>query len=138
MRVAILFACLLVAGCGGQTDPNSAPTYGKTGLPSNYRAYVQVVIDGYHSKQYTADESFNALERNCGVNGYSFVEGSENRQTLKNPLERACQLNRCVMPDCFMMSFAKFLSSILRGTIWTCAPFLHASCDPFPRSGSFM
>lgn len=72
MRVAAISACLIVAGCGGQVDPNAIPTYGKTGLPSNRRAYVQVVIDGYRSKQYTADESFNALERNCGINGYSW------------------------------------------------------------------
>ena len=71
-RAATALAGLLLAGCGGQVDPNAIPTYGKTGLPSNCRAYVQVVIDGYRSKQYTADESFNALERNCGINGYSW------------------------------------------------------------------
>jgi len=68
---AAVLACLVLSGCG-QSDPNALPTYGKTGLPSNCRAYVQVVIDGYRSKQYTADESFNALERNCGLYGYSW------------------------------------------------------------------
>lgn len=52
-------------------DPNAKPIYGKeTGLPVNCRAYVQVVIDGYRSKQYTADESFAGLQRNCGINGH--------------------------------------------------------------------
>lgn len=64
-----LCAASLLAGCD-QLDPNSKPLYGKeTGLPSNCRAYVQVVIDGYRSRQYTAEESFAGLERNCGLYG---------------------------------------------------------------------
>lgn len=54
----------------GFQDDNNQPIYGeKTGLPVNCRAYVQVVIDGYRSRQYTAEESMNGLERNCGING---------------------------------------------------------------------
>lgn len=60
---------LALAGCGGG-DPNAAPVYGKDGgHPVNCRAYVQAVIDGYRSRQYTADESMAGLERNCGITG---------------------------------------------------------------------
>lgn len=59
-------ALLTIAGC----DPNSKPTYGESlGLPSNCRAYVQVAVDGYRSKTYTAEETMAGLERNCGVRG---------------------------------------------------------------------
>jgi hypothetical protein len=58
---------LLREGC--RSDPNDRPAYGKTGLPVNCRAYVQAAIDGYRSKQYTADEAMAGLERNCGVAG---------------------------------------------------------------------
>lgn len=61
---------ILLAACN---DDNSKPLYAKdTGLPVNCRAYVQLVIDEYRSGKYSADESFNGLERNCGVNGYSW------------------------------------------------------------------
>jgi len=62
-------ATLSLAGC----DPNSKPTFGEeTGLPKNCRAIVQANIDSYHSKEYTADEVMNSLERNCGANGHSW------------------------------------------------------------------
>ena len=58
---------VVLCGC----DPNSKPTYGEsTGLPSNCRAYVQVAVDSYRNKQYTADETMAGLERNCGANGH--------------------------------------------------------------------
>lgn len=51
-------------------DPNSKPKYGEsTELPSNCRAYVQVAVDAYRNKEYSADETMAGLERNCGVNG---------------------------------------------------------------------
>ena len=53
-------------------DPNKKPIYGETGIPRNCRAYVQMVINDYRSRKYSADESFNGLERNCGANGYSW------------------------------------------------------------------
>lgn len=53
-------------------DPNSKPVYGDTGLPRNCRAYVQTVINDYRAHKYGADESFNGLERNCGLYGYSW------------------------------------------------------------------
>lgn len=73
MRVAAvtILAGLLLVGCD-RLDPNARPEYGETGLPKNCRAYVQAVIDGYRSKQYTADESIAGLERNCGINGYAW------------------------------------------------------------------
>lgn len=55
-------------------DLNDRPTYGETGLPKNCRAIIQANINGYRSKQYTADEVLTALERNCGVFGYSWGE----------------------------------------------------------------
>jgi hypothetical protein len=71
MTVAALLAAIALAACD-RLDPNARAEYGETGLPKNCRAYVQAVIDGYRSKQYTADESFAGLERNCGANGYAW------------------------------------------------------------------
>jgi hypothetical protein len=54
-------------------DDNDAPVYGKEyGLPVNCRAYVQASIDGYRERRFTADETINGLERNCGANGNSW------------------------------------------------------------------
>lgn len=64
---AVFFLLLGISGC----DSNEKATYGsQTGLPSNCRAYVQFAIDSYRSKQYTADETFAGLERNCGQQGH--------------------------------------------------------------------
>ncbi|WP_151448132.1 kynureninase [Lacisediminimonas profundi] len=57
-----------LSGCVFEDD-NAKPKYGSTGLAVNCRAYVQIVIDSYRMKQYSADESFAGLERNCGMNG---------------------------------------------------------------------
>jgi len=65
-------AVLIITGCG-LADDNAKPIYGKeSGLPANCRAYVQVVVDSYRARKYSADESMNALERNCGINGISW------------------------------------------------------------------
>lgn len=61
--VSVTFA---IIGC----DRNAKAEFGsETGLPSNCRAYVQVAIDSYKAKQYTAEETFAGLERNCGQSG---------------------------------------------------------------------
>ena len=57
-----------LVGC----DPNSQPKFGDSGLPKNCRAYVQVAVDSYRSKRYTADEVMDGLERNCGAQGHSW------------------------------------------------------------------
>lgn len=63
---------LLLSGCNYQDD-NDRPIYSKeNGLPINCRAYVQVVIDDYRARNYSADEAMNGLERNCGANGWSW------------------------------------------------------------------
>lgn len=66
-RFLSLFGFLFsLMGC----DPNTKAVYGEeSGLPKNCRAYVQVSIDGYRDKKYTADEVMGGLERNCGANG---------------------------------------------------------------------
>ncbi len=67
-------AVILLAACSPEDD-NHRPAYGKKGgYPVNCRAYVQVVIDDYRNKKYGADEAFNGLERNCGMNGYIWKE----------------------------------------------------------------
>lgn len=59
---------VLLAGCG--SDDNDKAVYGEsTGLPVNCRAYVQLAVDAYRDKQYTAEEAMAGLERNCGANG---------------------------------------------------------------------
>lgn len=67
----VLTAVFFLSAC----DPNSKPTYGESsGLPSNCRAYVQVAVDAYRNKEYTADETMAGLERNCGVNGHLWAK----------------------------------------------------------------
>lgn len=61
----------MLAACG-QSDPNGKPEYGSTGLPANCRAYVQAAIDQFRAGAYTATETMNALERNCGLHGHSW------------------------------------------------------------------
>ncbi|TFH81871.1 kynureninase [Pseudomonas kribbensis] len=53
-------------------DPNAEPTYGKTGLPKNCRAVIQTNLDAWAAKQYSADDIFLSISRNCGQNGYSW------------------------------------------------------------------
>lgn len=73
MRMLVLLAISLVAGCA-QLDPNAKPTYGKeSGLPANCRAFVQYAIDEYRLGKYTAEETMGALERNCGENGRAWA-----------------------------------------------------------------
>jgi hypothetical protein len=69
LKVASAYAlAILLAGCGG--DDNDKPVYGEaTGMPVNCRAYVQVAVDAYRAKRYTAEETMVGLERNCGANG---------------------------------------------------------------------
>jgi hypothetical protein len=74
VKCILLTLTLLISGCIFEDD-NAKPVYGKeSGLPVNCRAYVQVVIDGYKSKQYSADDSFAGLERNCGTNGNAWKD----------------------------------------------------------------
>lgn len=69
MRNLTFVVLTLLAGCVFEDD-NDKAVYGKeTGLPVNCRAYVQVVIDSYREKRYSAEDSFAGLERNCGANG---------------------------------------------------------------------
>ena len=69
LKVAYASAlAVLLTGCGG--DDNDKPVYvDGTGMPVNCRAYVQVAVEGYRAKQYTAEETMVGLERNCGSNG---------------------------------------------------------------------
>ncbi|MET0378726.1 MAG: hypothetical protein ABW049_07005 [Spongiibacteraceae bacterium] len=59
---------VLLTGCGG--DDNDKPVYGDgTGMPVNCRAYVQVAVDGYRARRFTAEETMAGLKRNCGADG---------------------------------------------------------------------
>jgi hypothetical protein len=72
----VLLLGVFVAGfsVGRKTieDDNARPVYGSLGLPANCRAYIQAAVNGYRSKQYTADETLNGVERNCGIGGHSW------------------------------------------------------------------
>jgi hypothetical protein len=71
MRLIFVTTVFALTGCVFGDD-NDKPVFGETGLPVNCRAYVQVSIDGYRSKSYTASEAFAGLERNCGTKGASW------------------------------------------------------------------
>lgn len=58
---------------GKSAETNSEAVYGKeSGLPVNCRAYVQTSIDGFRSGEFTAIETMNGLERNCGALGHTW------------------------------------------------------------------
>lgn len=74
--ISIIIFAAIVSGCA--KDDNATAVYGKDyGLPVNCRAYVQVSIDGFRSKAYTAEEAFAGLERNCGANGAAWKDNRE-------------------------------------------------------------
>ena len=76
MKKLLLTLVLPLAGC--LADDNDKAVYGKDlGLPVNCRAFVQASVDGYRSKQYTAEAAFNGLERNCGINGAAWKNNRE-------------------------------------------------------------
>lgn len=67
---AIVFA---VAQWGSFFDDNKKAVYGDTfGAPVNCRAYVQASVDGFRSKEFTADGAMAGLERNCGKDGVAW------------------------------------------------------------------
>jgi hypothetical protein len=74
--IDVLLVSIALTGCG--TDDNSTPVYGaSSGLPVNCRAYVQVAVDGYRAKKYTAEETMSGLERNCGLSGSAWKDNRE-------------------------------------------------------------
>ena len=68
MKKLILLLVVLTAGCS--QDPNETAVYGDTGLAVNCRAYVQVSVDSWRNDEYSTQEVMDALERNCGENGW--------------------------------------------------------------------
>lgn len=78
-HLAWILVGLLVLGnlatCGRTVeDRNAKPTYGETGLPKNCRAIIQSNLDGYHGRDYTAEEALGSIERNCGAYGPAWDE----------------------------------------------------------------
>lgn len=65
-NVVILLFSILLTAC---SNPNGEPKYGASGLPSNCRAYIQLSIDEYKAGNYSAEDTMDALERNCGLYG---------------------------------------------------------------------
>ena len=71
-----MLAFLLVVSLIRGTDPNDKPRYGDHGAAGQTaRAYVDASI-GYRSKQFSADDAMNGLERNCGVSGALWARSS--------------------------------------------------------------
>ena len=74
---AAKFISNLFKGLQSQDD-NAKAVYGdQTGLPVNCRAYVQATIDSYRQHQYSADDAFAGLERNCGLYGAIWKENRD-------------------------------------------------------------
>ena len=72
--IVALASSALLSGCS-RLDDNAIPKYGKeSGLPVNCRAYVQVVVDSYRAKLYSAEDSMAGLERNCGLFGHAWAD----------------------------------------------------------------
>lgn len=72
-RLIFMVAVVVLAGCN-KPDANGKAEFGVSGLPSNCRAYVQYAINSYRAKEYSADQVFAGLERNCGAHGTSWAE----------------------------------------------------------------
>lgn len=70
--VLALLLGLFVSGCGKLGDPNAEPTYGKTGLPKNCKAIIQENVRAWRAREYSADETMESIDRNCGPNGRSW------------------------------------------------------------------
>ncbi|MCY1458463.1 hypothetical protein D9M71_758480 [compost metagenome] len=70
--ILVLIAGIIIGRFSAPGDPNKTPTYGDTGLPKNCRAVIQANLDAWALKQYSADEVFASISRNCGQNGYAW------------------------------------------------------------------
>ena len=68
MRKIVILLVVLIVGCS--QDSNKTAIYGDSGLAVNCRAYVQISVDSWRNKEYPTQEVMNALERNCGENGW--------------------------------------------------------------------
>ena len=70
MKAVLAITAMLLNGCSLSGDDNDSAQYGSSGMPKNCRAYVQAAVDGYRSKQYSAEDTMAGLERNCGTSGH--------------------------------------------------------------------
>lgn len=71
----LAFAASAISGCK-LGNPNDKPVYAPgSGLPVNCRALITEAVNGWRSGRYTAQESLESIDRNCGANGYSWSEG---------------------------------------------------------------
>jgi hypothetical protein len=57
-----------------QSDSNAKLEYGDSGLPKNCRTIIYENYKGYTSKDYTAEDVVESINRNCGKDGYSWPE----------------------------------------------------------------
>ncbi len=54
------------------TDSNSRLMYGDTGLPKNCRAIIASNITAFQNNEYSAEDTLESINRNCGAEGYSW------------------------------------------------------------------
>ncbi|MBP7671202.1 kynureninase [Candidatus Gracilibacteria bacterium] len=53
-------------------DSNSRIMYGDTGLPKNCRAIITANITAFQNNEYSAEDTLESINRNCGAEGYSW------------------------------------------------------------------
>ena len=73
-RVILLLLLLSAAACSTTQSDNSTLLYGTTGAPKNCRAIIKAGVDGYRTKQYTAEDVLASIDRNCGEFGSSWTQ----------------------------------------------------------------
>jgi hypothetical protein len=56
----------------GNVDLNAKPSYGETGAPKNCRAIIANNVAQYEARRFTAEEALASIDRNCGIDGYSW------------------------------------------------------------------
>jgi hypothetical protein len=71
-KLMLMLLLLSATACSTRQLDNSTLLYGTTGLPKNCRAIIKAGIDGYRTKQYTADDVLASIDRNCGEFGLSW------------------------------------------------------------------
>jgi len=72
MKKIIFLMFPVIFGCSNSDDNDLQKFNPTTGNPINCRAFVQFAINEYRKGTYSADDTFESMERNCGANGYSW------------------------------------------------------------------
>ncbi|MDF2378728.1 MAG: hypothetical protein P1V18_00700 [Candidatus Gracilibacteria bacterium] len=69
----LIIGILIGATLSSNSNTNTRLKYGSTGFPKNCRAIIKENIDNFHSGDFSAEDSIESIDRNCGEFGYSWT-----------------------------------------------------------------